>query len=152
MDSPIEEGFSARMKFRDGALWRSLLVFLVLEDPPAAPLLLTDPGDLELKIDEPKEVSGAPNDAGTLCDVSCRYPTAASWWGGGNFSLLLLAFVCVTVLHLWISVNKHGLRKNQSKISNGHHNWCYNRVLHLYVNTCLHVCVRMIRWNITPKK
>ena len=41
-------------------------------------VLLTDDDDLDSKIDEPKEVSGAPNDRGTLCDLSGGCPTAPS--------------------------------------------------------------------------
>lgn len=108
IDSPIEEGLNAWMNLRDGALvGSSLLVFLRLEDPPTAPMLLTDPDDFVLKTTEPNEASLATNDTGPLCDASWGYPTAPSWCGGGNFSLLLLTFVCVIALHLWKSAMKH---------------------------------------------
>ena len=100
-ESPIEDGLKPRINFRDEAMWgSSLFVLFLLEGPPVTPVLLTGPDDFELNIDEPKEASCAPNDTGPLCDVSSGYPTAPSWWGGGNFSLLLLAFACVTILHL----------------------------------------------------
>jgi hypothetical protein len=41
-----------------------------------------------------------------ICDWSIGCPTSASWRGGGNFSLLLLALVRVMALHLWIVSNK----------------------------------------------
>lgn len=79
IDSPIEEGLNAWMNFRDGALvGSSLLVFLRLEDPPTAPMLLTDPDDFVLKTTEPNEASLATNDTGPLCDASWGYPTAPS--------------------------------------------------------------------------
>ena len=78
MDRPIEDGLKPRTSFRDGALWGSLLVFLLLEGPPADPELLANPDDLELKIDELKEVSLAPKDIGPLCDASAGCPTAPS--------------------------------------------------------------------------
>lgn len=98
------------MNFRDEDTdGLSFSVFFLREGPPGAPVLLIDP-DFELKMEELNEVSAAPNDKWPLWDVSCGgYPTAPSWWGGGNFSLLLLAFPFVTFLHLWrteLDINK----------------------------------------------
>ena len=68
------------MNLRDGTIrGPSFLVLLFLEGPPpVVAVLLTDDDDLDSKIDEPKEVSGAPNDRGTLCDLSGGCPTAPS--------------------------------------------------------------------------
>ncbi len=74
----MEDGLNARMNFRDEAAWRSSLMVFLLEGPPEAPILLTVPDDFELNTDEPKEVSGAPNDTGPLRDASSGYPTAPS--------------------------------------------------------------------------
>lgn len=78
IESPMEDGLNARINFRDEAALRSSLLVFLLEGPPAAPILLTVSDDFELKIDEPKDVSGAPNDTGPLRDVSTGYPTAPS--------------------------------------------------------------------------
>lgn len=67
------------MNFLEGALVGfSLLVFLRLEEPPAAPMLLTDAEDLVLKTTDPNEASLVTNDRGPLCDASWGYPTAPS--------------------------------------------------------------------------
>lgn len=80
IESPIEEGLNAWINFRDGAMrGSSLLVFLLLEGPPIAPMLLADVEDFVLKITDPNEASVVvTNDTGPLCDVSCGYPTAPS--------------------------------------------------------------------------
>ena len=72
---------------------RSLLCFL-LDGSPTVLVSVTDLEDFESKIDEPNELSSpAVKETGPpFCDGSRGCPTFASRWGGGNFSLLLLAF------------------------------------------------------------
>lgn len=44
---------------------------------------------------ELKGTSGGSNAGSIWCEEPNGYPSAPSWCGGGNFSLLLLAFACV---------------------------------------------------------
>lgn len=96
-----EEGYNAFMKLRAGALCGSSLSFLLLEVAAFDMVLRRDLEDLRSNIEEAKEVSAALNDKGPFRDASRGWlPTAASWWGGGNLSLLLLALASDIILNL----------------------------------------------------
>ena len=90
------------MNLRDDTVRDRSLRFFLLEGPPVVPPSFTDLEEFESKIDELYEVSSAAlKETGPpFWDGSRGCPTLASRWGGGNFSLLLLAFAWVTTLHL----------------------------------------------------
>lgn len=69
MDNPTEDGMKARKNLPEGAGSGSFFSILLLEDPAVAALFLTGPDDFGIKIDESKEVSGAPNETGPFCDL-----------------------------------------------------------------------------------
>lgn len=104
-DSAPAVGMKARINLRD--VWPpSLFVLLFLEGPTVAAVSLTAPDDFE-SFDETKEASDVPtNEIGPLSVLSRACPTAPSWWGGGNFSLLLLVFGWFRTLHRWRSTNE----------------------------------------------
>lgn len=98
----IEVGRNARMNLLEDIVCdRPLLCFFF----EVVPTSFTDLEDFESKIDELNDESSPPlKETGPLLlllwDGSSGCPTAASRCGGGNFSLLLFAFPCVTTLHL----------------------------------------------------
>ena len=78
-----------------------------LEEDPRVPslfetFLIAVPSPAFSDLDDPKEASGFAPNTELFVDwwSSTGCPTAPSWWGGGNFSLLLFPCVCGTTLHL----------------------------------------------------
>lgn len=99
ISSPKEDDLSGLAKLSETVAWDSSLLasfFLAVIFPPFctkcanARLLLC----LDSKSDEAKDASGAAKDV----DVT---PTAPSWCGGGNFSLLLVTFTLASIFRRW---------------------------------------------------
>lgn len=94
------------------------MYFLEEEDPSLFEIFLIDdvPSPTFNDLNDPKEASCVALNTELFFDwwwssSTGWCPTAPSWWGGGNFSLLLFPFVCGNTLHLcktqWERVTLH---------------------------------------------